>query len=326
MHQVAGGSYRRPGPKGGPPPGGEPGGSPTLAAVEPLRAEVFPSQAEPGRAANPALPGIESAEKGPDEASGGEAARVGVLVTPLHQAALSATANPTSGGAEAPEASCRASLLEKGSGTQVVGGRLGAREGVSLPSGGALPSSSAQAGAGGGGGALPAGRAPMSGAAAPDEPPMAPLGGGAGALTLGPAGLVYAAAGASRRPLPSPALPEGKRHRGPDPIVAMSPLVRAQQHMVRQFGDRWKGIFHQSHRLSLAAPLVFCRRCGHHGASAQHVVKLKLECLASEDSLKRLKSISQGRHPTNGSRIAEAVPLPLGERTTPVGGPSPGKP
>ena len=120
-------------------------------------------------------------------------------------------------------------------------------------------------------------------------------------------------------------VPEGlhKRRRVEIPARAVqqaaSPLLLAQGWMSTRFGTDWRERFHQSHRLSLAQPLVFCRRCGHHCADRQHLAKLRDLCGGDPATgsvyFSRLRSIGQGKHPTKkGEELRDPVPLPPGTK------------
>ena len=92
---------------------------------------------------------------------------------------------------------------------------------------------------------------------------------------------------------------------------------RALSFMVQVFGEAWASRFHMRYRLSLAEPLVFCRVCGRHADSIQHLVGLAAECKGEppvgSTYKARLKRIRDGRHPTNDTkRLMGAVPLPFG--------------
>ena len=98
------------------------------------------------------------------------------------------------------------------------------------------------------------------------------------------------------------------------------PLVHAIERMSGVFGACWRERFHHSHQLSLAAPLVYCRVCGHHCGSSQHLVELGSKCSGPPDpslrgNVERLRRISSGWSPlTGGPRLERAVPLPAGTR------------
>ena len=109
---------------------------------------------------------------------------------------------------------------------------------------------------------------------------------------------------------------EGKRNRE----APGDPLTRATAWMATQFGDDWRRSFHWTHRLSLAKPLVYCRRCVRHTESVQHLVGLARECtgdapVASCYPSRRVK-IERGLHPTaRPERELEGpVPLPPGQK------------
>jgi len=89
--------------------------------------------------------------------------------------------------------------------------------------------------------------------------------------------------------------------------------------MAGRFGEDWKSRFHRTHRLSLAQPLVYCRRCIRHCEELRHLVGLSRECLGDAGGTKgnypaRAKSISQGVHPTTGTPLGRAVPIPPGTK------------
>jgi len=84
------------------------------------------------------------------------------------------------------------------------------------------------------------------------------------------------------------------------------------------FGQQWRERFHRSHRLMYAAPLLYCRVCGHHCETGQHIAKLGEVCDGPPGTgsvyHSRLRSIAAGRHPTGGHALNRAFPLPCGSR------------
>jgi hypothetical protein len=81
------------------------------------------------------------------------------------------------------------------------------------------------------------------------------------------------------------------------------------------FGAQLWDLVSLSHRLSYAAPLLYCRCCGAHGASPQYLVGLKGECVPTLTRTKAmLRQLEQGLHPTTRSMLA--VPIPLHDLTT----------
>ena len=105
-----------------------------------------------------------------------------------------------------------------------------------------------------------------------------------------------------------------------------SPMAAAVATMEARFGAEWKGDFHRLHHLSLADPLVYCRRCGHHCETRQHLIGLRSRCGGAPPKgsvyHSRLEKIAKGQHPTRkGRALAKAVPLPPG-----TGDDSAGKP
>jgi len=114
------------------------------------------------------------------------------------------------------------------------------------------------------------------------------------------------------------ALPEDRPEKARRVMVQApeTPLAAAQRWMVGSFGEGWRDCFHASHRLSLAAPLVYCRRCGHHCEEARHLISLRARCEEPPRGsvyFSRLRSIEAGKHPTKKEkRLLAAVPLPPG--------------
>jgi len=68
-------------------------------------------------------------------------------------------------------------------------------------------------------------------------------------------------------PAVSSELAEGAVPRQPPPAArggtgsSINSCAEAQERMAETFGENWRGRFHRTHRLSLAAPLTDCRRC-----------------------------------------------------------------
>ena len=98
------------------------------------------------------------------------------------------------------------------------------------------------------------------------------------------------------------------------------PLAGAIETMSCVFGMAWRERFHRSHQLSLAAPLVYCRVCGHYCGTSQHLTELGSMCSgppnpAMRGNVERLRRLSSGWSPrTGGPRLERAVPLPAGTR------------
>ena len=99
---------------------------------------------------------------------------------------------------------------------------------------------------------------------------------------------------------------------------ASGPAEAAAEWMSSVFGSEWRGKFHTSHRLSLARPLVYCKCCGYHTESSQHLVKLRDPCqgepLDGSALCYRRRAILKGKHPTKGKELAPPVPLMSGLR------------
>ena len=117
-----------------------------------------------------------------------------------------------------------------------------------------------------------------------------------------------------------PVSPGGENKRRRVEVARVTPVAAAQEWMCATFGGEWREKFHRSHRLSLAKPLVYCRLCGHHCESPQHLVKLRNQCDGEPKQgsmlATRLKRIMKGEFPGKGSRRLEApVPLPFGTRS-----------
>ena len=111
-------------------------------------------------------------------------------------------------------------------------------------------------------------------------------------------------------------VPENRKSRRVE--GAGAPLLElAQERMVGTFGQQWRTMIHHTHRLSLADPLLYCRICGHHCESRQHLVGLKKPCdgTATGSYPARLRRIEGGSHPLRGHALGRAVPLPPGSRT-----------
>ena len=132
-----------------------------------------------------------------------------------------------------------------------------------------------------------------------------------------------AAPGASSSSGPSslpaaPAVASAPSSRGVEPPPGPIPL--AVEWMRSKFGAAWRERFHVSHRLSLARPLVFCRRCGRHCQDVQHLAALGRQCTGEPSTgstyLARLRYIQQGKHPTTRQmELSPPVPLPPGSRS-----------
>ena len=99
-----------------------------------------------------------------------------------------------------------------------------------------------------------------------------------------------------------------------------NPLIAAATEWMQSvFGADWATKFHRSHWLSLAKPLVFCRLCGHHCETTQHLVALRKPCggvpPTGDVYHSRKEKIERGRHPTKKDKTLErAIPLPPGQR------------
>ena len=113
---------------------------------------------------------------------------------------------------------------------------------------------------------------------------------------------------------PGPTGGEPKRRRVEEPHISHS--AAAQEWMCSTFGAEWRARLHRTHRLSLAKPLVFCRRRGYHCEGPRHLAKLRELCREPKQGsvqVTRLKRILRGEDPLKGSRrLAAAVPLPFG--------------
>ena len=109
---------------------------------------------------------------------------------------------------------------------------------------------------------------------------------------------------------------ESKRRRLERPQGSI-PLIDVGSTWMREhFGVEWRGRFHLSHRLALARPLVFCKICGLHCESVQHLVGLGRRCKGEpKDPSRKRKIMRDGKHPVSGARLEGLVPLPLGTRT-----------
>ena len=118
------------------------------------------------------------------------------------------------------------------------------------------------------------------------------------------------------RPGPSEPVGDDKRRRVEAGAGDVSPIGRALEWMVARFGEDWRSKFHRTHRLSLAQPLVYCRRCARHCETLQHLVALRRECLEAKGCYpSRLEAIERGRHPLSGAALGRSVPLPLGTKS-----------
>jgi hypothetical protein len=100
--------------------------------------------------------------------------------------------------------------------------------------------------------------------------------------------------------------------------AAASPVADRREQALLElraaFGTQLWDMVSLSHRLSYAAPLLYCRCCGAHGASPQYLVGLKGECLPSLARTKAmLRQLERGLHPT--TKAALAVPVPLHDLT-----------
>jgi len=86
--------------------------------------------------------------------------------------------------------------------------------------------------------------------------------------------------------------------------------------MRERFGAEWRERFHCTHHLALARPLVFCKICGLHCESVQHLVGLGRRCKGEpKDQSRKRKIMRDAKHPVSGARLQSQEPLPLGVRT-----------
>ena len=164
-------------------------------------------------------------------------------------------------------------------------------------------------------------------AAAADSSALTPTASGSAGLGLAPPSSSSPAPTANLGGLPARV---GFRPGGPPNLMSVGPggqargrddpLVHAIERMSGVFGACWRERFHHSHQLSLAAPLVYCRVCGHHCGSSQHLVELGSKCSGPPDpalrgNVGRLRRLSSGWSPqTGGPRLERAVPLPAGTK------------
>ena len=89
-----------------------------------------------------------------------------------------------------------------------------------------------------------------------------------------------------------------------------SPKVLAHTEWKAAFGDGWGKAVHETHKLSFAAPLLYCRVCGAHAANRQYLVGLRGQCeVAEPGSSAMLRRLAEHLHPTTRAALAEAVPL-----------------
>ena len=171
------------------------------------------------------------------------------------------------------------------------------------------PTPSPQGRDGGGAGAEPTGRVATSLAGEREgrEPRLS--------AHPAPAGAV-----ATLRPADESLEGENKRRRLEARRDVISNTAAAVDWMGVTFGENWRELFDSTHRLSLARPLAFCRRCGAHCDTPQHVVKLGKGCdgepRPGSNFFYRLRKIMEGKHPTSGQALAGAVPLPFGTKSS----------
>ena len=97
----------------------------------------------------------------------------------------------------------------------------------------------------------------------------------------------------------------------PNKAVRMTDLkVQADTEVKAAFGDGWEKAVHESHRLSFAAPLLYCRVCGAHAASRQYLVGLRGRCEVAEPRTSAvLRRLAEHLHPSTKAALAKAVPL-----------------
>ena len=102
--------------------------------------------------------------------------------------------------------------------------------------------------------------------------------------------------------------------------VPTTPIQDAVAWVTVTFGVRWKSLFHYTHRLSLAQPLVYCRVCGQHCESPDRIRGLGKQCPGVPDGtngggyVTKCKRIAEGLHPRKSRRLLPPAPLPMGTR------------
>ena len=106
------------------------------------------------------------------------------------------------------------------------------------------------------------------------------------------------------------ALAEAEAYTAVTPPPTANHREQALLELRATFGAQVGDLVDSSHRLSFAAPLLYCRRCGAHGASPQYLVSLKGACLPTLARTKAmLRQLEMGRHPTTRSLLAAPVPV-----------------
>ena len=97
-------------------------------------------------------------------------------------------------------------------------------------------------------------------------------------------------------------------------VVRANPLAKALAEAHVLLGKKWRSQVHASHALSLAKPLVYCRKCGAYAGSVARMRVLRGLCPAKPALEIRLRNLMGGLHPeVAGKRLERAMPLPPGE-------------
>jgi hypothetical protein len=79
-----------------------------------------------------------------------------------------------------------------------------------------------------------------------------------------------------------------------------------------QFGQGWATDIHESHAMSVAGEMTFCRLRGKHTAFGQHMGGLRLDCTPlryGDPNLDRLKRLQEGKRPATKQPLGRPVPV-----------------
>ena len=97
--------------------------------------------------------------------------------------------------------------------------------------------------------------------------------------------------------------------------AALSRREQAYDWVESAFGSGWTRLFHPTHRLSVAEPLVYCVVCGRCAGDRQHLQALAGHCYGppgvGSTYLARLRWVGQGRHPINPAVQLRLPPVPV---------------
>ena len=96
---------------------------------------------------------------------------------------------------------------------------------------------------------------------------------------------------------------------------ALETAERSQVHvwLDRTFGLDWRDLIDQSHHLSVAQPVLYCRTCGHMCQLRQSARALRKPCSGPpthHEYSRRLRKLSEGVHPITGAALL-GRPVPV---------------